>query len=57
MQKKQRSPRRNRIMATIAVNDPMRYRQRTVESETGKGRKDRPRQKKFSPDDFSIFAN
>ena len=41
---------RNRIMATVAKNDPTRYRERTVLSEKGTGKKNRPRQKDWSED-------
>jgi hypothetical protein len=47
MAKKRRKPRRHKnfILAIIAKNDPTRLRDRTVEPEKGKGRKDRPRNK------------
>lgn len=44
--KKQAKP-RNHTLAVIAANDPTRFRDRTVNPEVGKGRKDRPRQKKW----------
>lgn len=48
--KKRKFKKRNRIMATIAENDPKRFRQRTVKPERGKGRKERPRQNNWSED-------
>lgn len=39
---------RNVIMAIVANEDPTRYKDRTVKPEKGKGRKDRPRQKKWA---------
>lgn len=47
MAKKRRKPRRHKnvILAIIAKNDPARLRDRTVEPEKGRGRKDRPRNK------------
>jgi len=35
--------RRNTLMAAMAMNDPSRYRTRTVMPNKGKGRKHRPR--------------
>jgi hypothetical protein len=45
MAKKRYKPKRHKnvILAIIAKNDPTRLRDRTVEPEKGKGRKDRPR--------------
>ncbi len=37
---------KNTIMAIVQKEDPTRYRTRTVEAEKGKGRKNRPRNKK-----------
>ena len=39
----------------ILVNDPSRLRTRTVLPEKGKGRKDRPRSKKWDPSDHFIY--
>ena len=38
---------KNVILAIVSKEDPTRYRNRTVEPEIGKGRKDRPRNKKI----------
>ena len=43
---------KNTIMAIVQKNDPKRYRSRTVEAEKGKGRKDRPRNKKVAEGDL-----
>lgn len=39
---------KNVIMAIVQKEDPTRYRSRTVEAEKGKGRKNRPRNKKVN---------
>lgn len=39
---------KNIILAIVQKNDPARYRTRTVESEKGQGRKNRPRNKKVN---------
>lgn len=39
---------KNVILAIVQKNDPARYRTRTVKSEKGKGKKDRPRNKKVN---------
>lgn len=38
---------RNKIMLIVAKEDPARYRYRTVKSDKGYGRKDRPRTKSW----------
>lgn len=45
---------KNTIMAIVQKNDPARYRSRTVEAEKGKGRKDRPRNKKVAEGDLPL---
>jgi hypothetical protein len=43
---------KNTIMAIVQKEDPARYRSRTVEAEKGKGRKNRPRNKKVAEGDL-----
>ena len=45
---------RNMILWLTAENDPARYRTRTVKPKKGKGRKKRPRDKRF--DSFECAA-
>lgn len=45
---------RNHILSLISKNDPCRFKDRTVKPEKGKGRKDRPRNKKF--DSYELVA-
>lgn len=45
---------RNHIIALVSKNDPSRFRGRTVKPEKGKGRKNRPRVKKF--DSYELAA-
>lgn len=47
---------KNTILAVIAQNDPTRLRARTVESEKGKGRKDRPRNNVINDELFDCAA-
>ena len=46
---------RNIVLMEILVNDPSRLRTRTVLPEKGKGRKDRPRSKKWDPSDHFMY--
>ena len=54
MAKRKKSKPRNYIKAAIAQNDPTRYRDRIVKPEKGKGRKDRPRNKKVDIRDVGV---
>lgn len=48
MSKKKKKPKpRNHTLALIMKNDPARFKDRKVRPEKGKGRKERPRTKKF----------
>lgn len=51
VKKKNKSP-RNTILWVIAETDPRRFRDRTVQPEKGKGRKNRPRNKKVTIEDY-----
>jgi hypothetical protein len=42
---------RNIVLMEILLNDPARLQTRTVLPKKGKGRKDRPRNKKWDPSD------
>ena len=44
---------RNMIMRLVSENDPGRFRSRVVKPEKGRGRKDRPRNKKGYMGDVS----
>ena len=46
---------KNTIMAIVQKNDPLRYRERTVLPEKGRGKKDRPRKKSWNTDDSGSF--
>jgi len=46
--KKRKSKKRSRILASFVKTDPRRFRERVVKAEKGKNRKDRPRQKNWS---------
>lgn len=46
---------KNVVLAIVQKEDPKRYRARTVESEKGKGRKNRPRNKKVNAEGDSPF--
>ncbi len=48
--KKRKSKKRSRILASFVKTDPRRFRERVVKAEKGKNRKDRPRQKNWSED-------
>lgn len=50
MSKNKSKKQRSRILASFVKTDPRRFRQRTVQPERGKNRKDRPRQKNWSED-------
>ena len=49
---------KNVILAIVQNEDPKRYRSRTVEAEKGKGRKNRPRNKKVNAEgDSPLIKN
>jgi len=48
---------KNTILAIVQKEDPHRYRTRTVKSEKGKGKKDRPRNKKVDVEGDSPLNN
>lgn len=54
MARKRKRRRKNSILSIIQKNDPTRFRIRTVKSERGKGRKERPRNNNF--DDLLEYA-
>ncbi len=53
--RKQRKP-RNTILAIVAKNDPTRLKDRTVQPEKGRGRKDRPRNNDIDDGFFDCAA-
>lgn len=47
---------RNIELAVVLINDPARFRERRVNGERGKGRKNRPRKRDWSVDSYDCVS-